>query len=255
MTAFLTRLATFGLRHWLRLLIVFGAIFLYNRQQIGFNVRLGSPAAAPQSPAPGVVDPTQVGPAAAGRATPPTLMSDNLPAATAAAAPVEEPGFLDRFNLFSGSSTPSAYDELTRVEEETIAAFIRRFSNVAQTEQDKFGIPASITMANALLQSRAGTSVLAQNHNFFALPPGDEWTGDVQRHAGRAYRRYETAWTSFRDHSQYITSGRYAPMTQFGETDYQRWAAGLEELGFNDQDDLARHLTRTIDRYQLFRFD
>ncbi|MEM1358834.1 MAG: glucosaminidase domain-containing protein, partial [Bacteroidota bacterium] len=150
----------------------------------------------------------------------------------------------------------SFYDQLTRVEDREVAAFLRRFSNVAQAEQDKFGIPPSITLASALLHARAGkTDAAVRYQSFFSLSCGEDWPGPTARAKGRCIRSYESAWTSFRDHSLYVTSGKFSPLLQFGETDYRRWAAGLEELGFNETENLAEQLLRTIDHYQLFQFD
>ncbi|MFK8165445.1 MAG: glucosaminidase domain-containing protein [Lewinella sp.] len=251
MTAVISRSLSFAGRHWLRLLIIAAALVMLSRKQINFNIRLGapppkaSPAALPGAPA--VPLPAEV-------SDRPVLTE--VPPVEPVAAVEEKAGFLDRFSLFGGSSEPSYYDVLTRQEEQTIAAFIRRFSNVAQTEQEKFGVPASITLASALLHGRAGLSPAAQkHHNFFNLPCGKDWPGATGREAGQCVRAYENAWTSFRDHSLFITSGNFSAMRQFSETDYRRWAAGLEELGFNKTDDLAKQLLLTIDRYQLFRFD
>lgn len=250
MTLILTRVASFTGRHWLRLLILGGALFLFSQRQIALNVQLGTPAVPvdqPLHPAPAPGPETTA-------AGPPSLLSENDAPAPAIAA--EEPGFFDRFSLFGGGEAPSRYDLLTRTEEETIAAFLRRFSNVAQTEQEKFGIPASIILANALLQSRAGEDDMAgENNNFFALPATADWSGDVAHHRGLRVRAYATAWTSFRDHSLYLTSGHFTPLTRFSETDYRRWAAGMRELGYGKMEDLDGQLLRTIDRYQLFRFD
>lgn len=254
MTSPIKRIASFAGRHWLRLLIVGGALFLLSEKQVNFNVRLGTPGgAAPEPAAAPAAAPAP--PAAAER----PVLTDDTPAAgfssTSTDSPTEKAGFFDRFRLF-GADEPSAYDQLTRLPEERVAAFLRRFSNVAQAEQEKFGIPASVILANALLHGRAGEAPAAKQYeNFFALPCGDDWPGATGRINGRCLRAYENAWTSFRDHSLYVTSGAYAGLTQYGETDYRRWAAGLEEIGFNDTDELAGQLTRTIDRYQLFRFD
>lgn len=250
MTAVFSRLTSFAGRHWLRLLIAGCALVLLSNKQINFNIRLGTPT-------PGDTH----HPSATPVPTPSAVANPKTPVLTEK-SPVEplatkaEAGFFDRFSLFGGNNTLSAYDLLTRQEERTVEAFIRRFSNVAQAEQEKFGIPASITLAGAMLFGQAGEAAVAKEYqNFFALGCTDDWSGPTTRANGRCYRTYENAWTSFRDHSLYITSGRYAPMIQFGETDYRRWAAGLEELGFNDTEDLAAQLLRTIDRYQLFRFD
>ena len=249
MTLVLSRLMTFVGRHWLRLLIVGAALFLLSDKQVDLNLRLGTPPGATPVPAAApvpepVADPDR-----------PALLSEEPPVPPAAATE-EKAGFLDRFSLFGGSSEPSAYDMLARQDEAKIAAFVRRFSNVAQAEQEKFGIPASITLANAMLHGRVGLAPAARDHqNFFGLRCDADWHGASARVAGTCVRAYENAWTSFRDHSLYITSGRFQPMTQFAETDYRRWAAGLEELGYAGTDDLAEQLLRTIDRYQLFRFD
>ncbi len=248
MTLSLSRVLSFAGRHWLRLLIIGGALFVLTRKQVNFNVRLGSPSPVEE------VDPAPIG-------VPPVSLNSEAPVLTEKLPeqPIAEKsgGLFERFSLFGGSGREaSAYDQLTRLEQKTVEDFIRRFSNVAQAEQEKFGVPSSITLANALLHTRAGSAPAARDHNnFFALGCDDNWPGSTGRADGKCIRRYETAWTSFRDHSLYVTSGRYAPMTQFGETDYQRWAAGLGELGFNDTDDLSRQLLRTIDRWQLFRFD
>lgn len=234
----LTRVLAFAGRHWLRLLIAGTALMLFSRKQINFNVRLGTPS-------PLEVPDVRAKPAA-------TALSD----ATPITSPEEKEGFFEQFNLFGGGDKLGFYDQLTRVEDREVAAFLRRFSNVAQAEQDKFGIPSSITLANALLHGRAGKAdAAAQHQNYFLLACGDDWPGGTARTNGRCVRTYASAWTSFRDHSLYITSGKFSPLLQFGETDYRRWAAGLEELKFNETDDLAEQLLRTIDRYQLFQFD
>lgn len=252
MTSLISRVTAFAGRHWLRLLIVGGALFLLSDKQINFNVRLGGPKPptelAPQEESVAPVVPVD-------NPQRPVLTDAEPVAVSKAATSEEKASFFDRFKLF-GSSEPSAFELLTRQEEQVVAAFLRRFSNVAQAEQEKYGIPASLTLANALLHGRAGQADAAKDyHNYFGLDCGDDWPGATGRSAGQCYRAYENAWTSFRDHSLHITSGKFAAMTQFGNTDYRRWAAGLEELGFNDTSDLAEQLVRTVDRYQLFRFD
>ena len=261
-------------RHWLRVAIIGVALIVVNRKQVNFNVRLGTPAPGYHLPSQVVPEP---GPPPAGvtqpveAAAPPTLMSrlfggsEETVDEPAQSVPTEAPlthvapqqtGLMERFSLFGGAKQPTLYDHFIRTDEATVNAYIHRFSKVAQSEQDKYGIPASITLANGLLHTNSGTSGLAQHlNNYFALPCGAGYTGDYRTENGACNRRYETAWLSFRDHSKYITSGRYQPMRQFSKTDYRRWAAGLEELGFNNTPDLARQLIAVIDQYQLFRFD
>lgn len=234
MTISLSRLPSFVGRHWLRILFAGFALFLLTRKQVNFNIRLGSPDAVPALAPP------------AGEPAPPSALTEAVPA---------EPGFFSQFNLFGGDNV-TLYETLVRQEEQTVESFLRRFQNVAQAEQEKFGIPASIILANAMLHTTAGTTDGAASlNNFFALPCTDDWAGPTGNTSTGCVRSYESAWTSFRDHSLYLTSGRYSPLTQFPATDYRKWAAGLGELDYNDTDDLAKQLLQTVDKYQLFRFD
>lgn len=224
-------------RHWLRLLIVGFALFILTRKQVNFNIRLGAPPPAPTE-----------APAAAA-ALPPVSLSD--------AAPTEKDqgSLLSKFNFLGGGET-SRYDALARIDEATIEAFIRRFSNVATAEQEKFGIPASIILANGLLHSQAGTDEAARRfNNFMGLSCTADWSGLTGNTDAGCVRAYASAWTSFRDHSLHLTSGKFTPLKQFSNADYRKWAAGLEELSFSDTDELAQQLVRTVDKYQLFRFD
>ena len=242
MTVSLTRLARFAGRHWLRLIVIGCALFLLSQKQINFNLRLGSPPAE-TTPA-GMPD--RAGDPAAENAEPIILTEEQTASS----------GFLDRFNFFGGGGEATLFDLLVQQDEAAVEAHLTRFSNVAQAEQEKFGVPASVTLAASLLYSRGGMATAAgELNNFFGLDCTGDWSGATGRAGGKCLRRYENAWTSFRDFSLYVTSDKFRPMKQFGPNDYRRWAAGLEELGFNSTEDLAGQLQRTIDKYQLFRFD
>ena len=281
MKSVLNWLSAFAGRHWVRIVIIGLALFVANRKQIDFNVRLGAqaPLELPRSPTgdPSPAAPTEVTPPPRGEEaelepTPAGLLSslfssgDRPSASTPGGhtpAAEESPGLFERFSLFGGggkATTPAEDAELTRrlgsIDAATVEAFIERFDHVAQSEQGKFGIPASIVLANGLLHTRAGTSPAATGlNNYFAITCDEGWSGDYRNTHGQCNRRYETAWLSFRDHSTYITTGRFRPMTQFGAKDYRMWAAGLEELGFNGTENLARQLIETIERFRLDRLD
>lgn len=240
----LTRLLAFAGRHWLRLGLIGCALVLLSQKQVNFNVRLGhpgihtAPAEAPLRPA----DHPDTG-------EPPALLSAEQ------AAPARSGGLLSRFNFFGGGAA-DRFETLSQLPEAEVEAFVSRFSHVAQAEQEKFGIPASITLATGLLYSKGGRSAGARDYNnFFGLSCSGDWAGPTARVAGDCVRRYETAWTGFRDFSLYLTGGAYAPLQTFGPRDYRRWAAGMQELGFNGNAELSQQLLLTIDRYQLFRYD
>ena len=239
----ITRLTAFVSRHWLRLGLVACALFLLSQKQVNFAVRLGHPGG--HEPVPAAEPHDGDGPQ---EDAPTTYYTEQRESDTGG-------GFFSRFNFFGGSE-PDLYERLTAQAEADVEAFVTRFAHVAQAEQEKFGIPASVVLASGLLYSRGGQAAAVRDlNNYFRLGCTDDWTGPRGTADGACMRRYESAWTSFRDFSLTVTGGPYAKLTQFGPRDYRRWAAGMQELGFQDNDALASEIQRTIDRYQLFRYD
>jgi flagellum-specific peptidoglycan hydrolase FlgJ len=157
-------------------------------------------------------------------------------------------------NLFSSDKKK---EEWGNINEETKRGFLKHFHQVAVAERKKYGIPASIILANALLQSYAGKrDVTLKNFNHFALPCNFNWNGEVEKVDGRCYRKYENAWTSFRDHSVFITSGKFAKLRNHSNYDYKAWATGLEKLGYpSDISNLADRLIEIIEQYELEQLD
>ncbi|HMQ45948.1 MAG TPA: glucosaminidase domain-containing protein [Saprospiraceae bacterium] len=147
----------------------------------------------------------------------------------------------------------TAMDRLSLVDAATISAYIERFGKVAEGEEKKFGIPAAIILANALLHSQAGTEEMANSaaNNHFGLPCTDDWMGETGTYHKACKRHYENAWTSFRDHSFYITTGKFTPLSRLSAKDYQAWAKGLEELGFSEEKHLAEQLLEAIEGFGL----
>ncbi|MEM9821964.1 MAG: glucosaminidase domain-containing protein [Bacteroidota bacterium] len=149
---------------------------------------------------------------------------------------------------------PSEHGE---IDELTIEGYIKRFAHVAISERKKFGIPASIILANALFHSFAGQGEMVLNgNNHFAIPCGQGWNGGRGKYQGACYRHYENAWLSFRDHSLYITEGKaFKHLNQYGRKDYRSWARGLSRAGYSDRRDLEENLLSLIDKYNLSDFD
>lgn len=157
-------------------------------------------------------------------------------------------------NLFG---TDKKKEEWVNIDEETKKGFLRRFHQVAVAERKKYGIPASIILANALLQSYAGKrDVTLKNFNHFALPCSFDWNGEGEKLEGKCYRKYENAWISFRDHSVFVTSGKFAKLRSNTNYDYKAWAKGLEKLGYpSDFNNLADKLIEIIEKYELEQLD
>lgn len=144
---------------------------------------------------------------------------------------------------------------------EKVNRYVERFSPVAIQEMRKFGVPASIALAQGLIESRFGTSTLAvKNNNHFGIKcfskncrPG-HCTNLEDDHHKDFFRKYATAWESWRAHSILISTGRYARLKKHGKN-YRAWARGLEELGYATDRNYSAKLIGVIERYNLHRFD
>jgi len=135
-------------------------------------------------------------------------------------------------------------------------AFIQRFGDVAKAEQEKFGIPASIVLGNALLIGKAGESMPVKlGLNFFGLPCTEDWQGEKGEIEGRCYRYYESAWMSFRDHSLFITTGKFSSLRTLKGQPYAEWAEALEKAGFQPVPEYAMQVKKVVRQYGLERWD
>lgn len=142
-----------------------------------------------------------------------------------------------------------------------VKAYIRRFKDVAQTEGQKFGIPASIKMAQALLESNAGRSGLAtKNNNHFGIKcfskncKKGHCANFNDDHHKDFFRKYKSPWESWRAHSKFIANGRYKSLKKHGN-DYEAWAYGLKELGYATDPNYPQKLIQKIEKYQLNYLD
>ena len=169
--------------------------------------------------------------------------------------PVEDTP-LSIWSYFFGKDDKKS-DDISLIDDATQKSYLKRFAQVAVTERHKFGIPASIILANALLQSQAGTRETAlKANNQFGLPASVEWTGTSLQVGKGVFRQYENAWVSFRDHSIFISSGKFANLRALGDKDYKAWAKGLETGGFpSNQPQLAQKLVAIIEKYSLQQLD
>lgn len=236
--------------YWFRILLVAFLLFLVFKKDFSFTINLNAPAPT-ETTLPPTKQPTQQPP-------PPKRETFSEQASQQSLTPTPKGGVLDRFDFGSiiGSSDRQLLELLYKLEPSDIEAYVKRFGRVARNEQKKFGIPASITLANALLQSQAGKSIPASKaNNHFNLRCTDEWRGNNWDGDGECLRAYENAWTSFRDHSFYITTGAFADLRQLASNDYKAWAKGLEKKEYSNMDDLAEQLIEVIEKYGLQQLD
>lgn len=140
--------------------------------------------------------------------------------------------------------------------------YIERFAKVAQGEMEKFGIPASITLAQGLLESDAGKSVLAsRSNNHFGIKCFEKncsrghctnFSDDSHKDF---FRKFGTAWESYRAHSLFLQRAHYQFLYQLKSTDYQGWAKGLQKAGYATDQQYAQKLIRLIEELGLQKYD
>ena len=134
--------------------------------------------------------------------------------------------------------------------------YIARWKNVAIQHQKEYGIPASITLAQGLLESAAGQSELAvKANNHFGIKCTSEWLGDVYRYDDdrrkECFRMYNDAEESFRDHAKFLQKPRYERLFTLKVSNYKGWAQGLKDCGYATDPAYPQKLIRIIEDYEL----
>jgi len=138
--------------------------------------------------------------------------------------------------------------------------YIAQYANLAVIQQKEYGIPASITLAQGLLESGAGQSYFSLNsNNHFGIKCHD-WRGDRvymdDDSKGECFRKYNNVLESYRDHSMFLKSKpRYAFLFDIKPTNYEKWAKGLKSAGYATDPAYAYKLIGIIETYDLHRFD
>ena len=138
--------------------------------------------------------------------------------------------------------------------------YIHKYSALAVEEMYRSGVPASITLAQGLLESRYGQSELAvKGNNHFGIKCHN-WKGEAIYHdddrKGECFRKYDSAEQSFRDHSDFLRfRDRYRFLFDLEPTDYKGWAHGLKKAGYATDSSYPQKLIRLIEEYELHRYD
>ncbi len=139
--------------------------------------------------------------------------------------------------------------------------YVNKYSGLAVSEMRRTGIPASITLAQGMLESNYGRSTLAtEGNNHFGIKCHSDWRGEKvyhdDNHRGECFRSYPTVEDSYRDHSDFLTTGsRYKDLFKLSSTDYKGWAHGLKKAGYATDPQYATLLINKIDDYGLHAYD
>lgn len=139
--------------------------------------------------------------------------------------------------------------------------YISSYKDIAVAEMNQFGIPASITLAQGILESGNGESRLAtEGKNHFGIKCHDNWNGETiiedDDEKGECFRKYSKVADSYRDHSLFLTEReRYSSLFDLSPTNYKAWAKGLKKAGYATNPKYPSLLIDLIKKYDLSRFD
>ena len=169
----------------------------------------------------------------------------------------EEFGVFDITEFANKKLTPKEQEVRDRQE-----AYVKQFAEIAQAEMKKYGIPASITLAQGIVETNAGISRLAtDNNNHFGIKcfsrkckkgHCSNFSDDTHKDF---FRKYKSVWASYRAHSQLLTAKRYQPLFKHELTDYKNWAHGLKKAGYATDRRYAQKLINIIEDLELYRYD
>lgn len=144
---------------------------------------------------------------------------------------------------------------------EIVAIYIENYSQIAKEEMAQYGIPASITLAQGILESGAGRSELSRkSNNHFGIKCHKGWTGGRVYHDDdelqECFRKYKDPKYSFRDHSLFLTQrSRYEGLFSYKKDDYKSWAKGLRKAGYATDPKYPQKLINIVEKYKLYAYD
>jgi len=144
--------------------------------------------------------------------------------------------------------------------QKTTEAYIQKWKAECVRQMEMHGIPASITMAQGILESGSGSSELAtEANNHFGIKCHKDWTGKKfykdDDKKNECFRVYENAEASFEDHSFFLKRERYASLFELKPTDYKGWAHGLKKCGYATNPKYPQLLIELIEKHRLHELD
>lgn len=157
--------------------------------------------------------------------------------------------------------TATGSDKWSSTKGDAYEKYVAQYYPIAVEQMERYNIPASITLAQGLLESGAGNSSLTQkSNNHFGIKADKNWKGrkTTSLDNGRycQFRAYDSARESYEDHSKFLVSReRYASLFKLRKDDYKGWARGLRKAGYAEDPAYPNKLISLIERYRLYKFD
>lgn len=147
------------------------------------------------------------------------------------------------------------------VSKNTVEDYIDLYSGAAMQSMKTYGIPASIKLAQGILESGSGNGTLCRTaNNHFGIKCKEEWTGETVSHTDDApdecFRKYHSAMESYNDHSEFLANRvYYKNLFTLDKSDYSAWAKGLKKAGYATDPRYPQKLISIIERYKLYEYD
>lgn len=173
--------------------------------------------------------------------------------------------------IFSGCKSRKYHRNNKQIEKEaskananfkdyTTLSYIEAFKAVAIEEMNTYGVPASITLAQGIIESGSGNSSLAKfANNHFGIKCTSEWKGKAyykdDDKSNDCFRVYKDARESYKDHSEFLKRKRYSALFELDKNDYVNWAKGLKQAGYATNPRYPDMLINLIEKYQLHQYD
>lgn len=255
-------------RYWLRTFFLCLGTFLLIRKDVSINLNLNAvaePAGFSEKPVANAnrkdaEQPMNV-----------SLLSSNKSNVPSKAVPVSHLA-AKRKPASKDPNLANTYSNVTKYSDEDLArraakrkkqlAYVKRFYKIAQKEMEKYKVPASITLAQGLLESNVGESRLAtKNNNHFGIKcfsrkckkgHCSNFTDDSHKDF---FRKYRSSWESFRAHSRLLKAKRYRALYDLRPDDYRGWAKGLKQAGYATDPRYAEKIIELIDDLELHKYD
>ena len=157
--------------------------------------------------------------------------------------------------VWSGSTYAESHRRLSSYHK-----YIKTYKDLAIDQMHRYKIPASITLAQGLLESGAGLSELARkSNNHFGIKCHSDWKGkkvyadDDRRN--ECFRKYKNVADSYEDHSKFLLRPRYSSLFRLNIRNYKKWAKGLQKCGYATDRSYANKLIKLIEDYELYEYD
>ncbi|MCO6480786.1 MAG: glucosaminidase domain-containing protein [Phaeodactylibacter sp.] len=262
-------------KYWLRFVLLGIAVYLVHEKDLAIDLQLSNiPAAALQLGEIAQAPVTASARPASLRLPPPETVPEEEESRPATPAlptnydnqPVNVSNLANSYSNLSNSQKglPGSEDAALRAEKRRKQLqYVKRFAKVARSEMEKYGIPASITLAQGLLESNVGESKLAtRNKNHFGIKcfsrsckkgHCSNYTDDSHKDF---FRIFKSSWESYRAHSLLLkNSGRYSSLFQLSRKDYRGWAYGLTRAGYATDKQYGQKLINLIEDLGLHEYD